>query len=74
MMRQIRLNKKVGLFVLLFIVTLSIACFSFINIFAEDVKNSDKLTDSDGNKYKEMCETKEVILNRYAPDVEVNGD
>ena len=74
MMRQIRLNKKVGLFVLLFIVTLSIACFSVSNIFAEDVKNSDKLTDSDGNKYKEMCETKEVILNRYAPDVEVNGD
>lgn len=74
MMRQIRLNKKVGLFVLLFIVTLSVACFSVINIFAEDVKNSDKLTDSDGNKYKEMCETKEVILNRYAPDVEVNGD
>ena len=74
MMRQIRLNKKVGLFVLLFIVTLSIACFRVSNIFAEDVKNSDKLTDSDGNKYKEMCETKEVILNRYAPDVEVNGD
>ena len=68
MMRQIRLNKKVGLFVLLFIVTLSIACFSVSNIFAEDVKNSDK---SEENNKKKACSSEDELLTKYNPDVKI---
>ncbi len=73
MMRQIKLNKKVGLFVVLFVVVLSVACFSIINIFAED-KNNDKVTDTDGNKYKEICSSEEELLNKYNPNITIDGD
>lgn len=72
-MRQIKLNKKVGLFVVLFVVVLSVASFSIINIFAED-KNNDKVTDSDGNKYKEICSSEEVLLQKYNPNLKIDGN
>lgn len=74
MMRQIKMNKKVGLFVLLFVVVLSVASFSIINIFAEDKKTDGKVTDTDGNKYKEICSSKEELLNKYNPDLKIDGD
>lgn len=74
MMQRIKLNKKVGLIVLLFVVVLSVACFSIINIYAEDADSSNKNTEIDDTTKKEVCESEDSLLNKYNPHVKVDGD